>query len=132
MKNISVLLFAMVLTLTACGGGDEGGSDDLSYYTPPSYGSIATNSITKAAAISSDYGGQSAANSNAISTCGSGCTTALEFGSYMCGALARGSNGIFGWASNSRKSNAEGGALSQCTTRGGVNCAIVLSACNSS
>lgn len=114
--------------ITACGGG-EIGSDE---YIAPRYGSIATNRITGSGAITANYSWQGGANSNAIDRCGAGCATVLEFGSYMCGALARGNGPTFGWASHSRKSNAEGDALSACTTRGGVNCVVVLAECNDS
>jgi hypothetical protein len=130
MKTAIKVLFAAVsiALITACGGG-ESGSDE---YIAPGYGSIATNRITGSGAINANYSWQSSANSAAIDRCGAGCATVLEFGSYMCGALARGDGPTFGWASHSRKSNAEGDALSACTTRGGVNCVVVLSACNDS
>lgn len=128
--NTTILFIAALVTtlMTACGGG-ETGSDE---YIAPSYGSIAINRITGKGRITSNYSWQGSANSNAIDGCGAGCATVLEFGSYMCGALARGNGPTFGWASHSRKSNAEGDALSACTTRGSVNCVVVLSACNDS
>ena len=128
--NTTTLVIAVLVTtlMTACGGG-EIGSDE---YIAPSYGSIATNRITGRGGITANYSWQGGANSNAIDSCGAGCATVLEFGSYMCGALARGNGPTFGWASHSRKSNAEGDALSACTTRGGVNCVVVLSECNDS
>ena len=130
MKKAIRHLFAAVsiALITACGGG-EIGSDE---YIAPSYGSIATNRITGRGGIAANYSWQGGANSNAIDSCGAGCATVLEFGSYMCGALARGNGPTFGWASHSRKSNAEGDALSACKTRGGVNCVVVLSECNDS
>ena len=128
-NTTALFVAALVATLmTACGGG-EIGSDE---YIAPSYGSIAINRITGRGRITSNYSWQSSANSNAIDGCGAGCATVLEFGSYMCGALARGNGPTFGWASHSRKSNAEGDALSACTTRGGVNCVVVLAECNDS
>lgn len=134
MKNSLQLLTAMLILvgLSSCGGGGEDGGDAIDYYTPPSYGSIAINSTTKAAGITANYGSQSDANSQAKNSCGAGCTTALEFGSFMCGALARGTNGVIGWASNGSKSNAESTSVSQCTSRGGAGCGVLLSECNSS
>jgi hypothetical protein len=119
-----------VILLTACGGGGSDGGFDS--YTPPSYGSIAINQNTGAGGIATSYSSQSSANSNALKQCGSSCNTVLEFGSYMCGALARSDNMIFGWASNSYKSSAESNAMNGCTSRGGIRCQIVLSNCNNS
>lgn len=128
-KKIELFIVAALATvlLTACGGED--GSD---VYVPPGYGSIALDKTTGRGGITSNYSSQGQANSNALDTCGAGCATVFEFGSYMCGALARGTNFTYGWASNSRKSNAEGDALSTCQARGGVSCSVVLSQCNDS
>ena len=125
-KTKLVIVAVAAALLTACGG--EGGSDA---YVPPSYGSIALNRTNGAAGITANYSSQGDANSNAIDTCGAGCATVFEFGSYLCGALARGSNFTYGWASSSRKSNAEGDALSTCQARGGISCVVVLAECNS-
>jgi len=125
----AALLAACTSTLIACGGGEDGGLDT---YIPPSYGSIAINQNTGAGGIATNYSSQSSANSNALKQCGSSCNTVLEFGSYMCGALARADNLAFGWASNSKKSSAESSAMSQCTSRNGIHCQIVLSNCNDS
>jgi hypothetical protein len=127
----AMLLLISSLVLPACGGGggEDGGFD---YYTPPSYGSIAINQNTGAGGIATSYSGQSIANSNALKQCGSSCITILEFGSYMCGALARSDNLVFGWASDSKKSSAESNAMNSCISRSGVRCQIVLSNCNDS
>lgn len=123
-------LFLTSIMLTACGGGE--GNDSFDFYTPPSHGSIAINQNTGAGAIATNYSSQSSANSNALNQCGNSCNTVLEFGSSQCGALARSDNLIFGWASNPKKSNAESNALTQCASRSGINCQIVLSNCNDS
>lgn len=125
-SNLFVIAAFAAVVLTACGGSEEG-SDA---YVPPSYGSIALNRTTGSGGITANYSSQGEANSNAIDTCGTGCTTVFEFGSYTCGALARGTNFTYGWASNFRKSNAEGDALSTCRARGGVGCTVALSECN--
>jgi hypothetical protein len=132
MKKIiyAVLLATSTAMLVACGGGGSDGGFD--YYTPPSYGSIAINQNTGAGGIATNYGSQSSANSNALKQCGSSCNTVLEFGSYMCGALARSDNLAFGWASDSRKSSAESNAVNACSSRNGIRCQIVLSNCNDS
>jgi hypothetical protein len=130
MKLFKFSSLVLMSCLTSCGGGDASGDGNI--YTPPSYGSIAINQTTKAGGIATNYGSQSDANSHAVTACGSGCNSVLEFGSYMCGALARGSNGSLGWASNSRQSNAEGDALSQCRAYSGLNCVVLLSNCNAS
>ncbi len=126
----AMLLLISSLVLAACGGdGEDGGLD---YYMPPSYGSIAINQNTGAGGITTSYSGQSIANSNALKQCGNSCITVLEFGSYMCGALARSDNMVFGWASDSKKSNAESSAINGCISRNGIRCQIALSNCNDS
>jgi hypothetical protein len=125
-----MVLLIPTMMLTACGGGGEDGGFDS--FTPPSYGSIAINQNTGAGGIATSYSSQSSANSNALKQCGASCNTVLEFGSYMCGALARSDNLVFGWASDSKKSSAESNAMNGCTSRNGIRCQIVLSNCNNS
>lgn len=120
---------ALLASMTGCGGGGEDGG---SAFTPPSYGAIALNAVTGAGGITANYASQSLANSEAIKLCTGACTVVLEFGSLMCGALARSTNLAYGWASNSKKSNAESTALSNCVSQGGKECVIVLSQCNTS
>jgi hypothetical protein len=127
--HTSKIIFFVVIFLTSCGGGDvEDGFD----YTLPGYGSIAV-SADGSAAISANHSSQKLANNSAINSCGAGCSTALEFGSYKCGSLARATNTpTFGWSSNSRKSTAESNAVTQCTNNNGVGCTVILSECNDS
>jgi hypothetical protein len=127
------ILFAtfFLLLLASCGGG--GDVSDGGDYTLPSYGAIAISTTNGSAGIAGNYSSQSEANKNAVNTCGAGCTTILEYGSYKCGALARAANSItFGWSSNSKQSDAESNAVLLCTQKNGVGCAVVLSECNES
>lgn len=130
MKHIFWALVTLVALLAACGGGDN--SVDYIYEAPPSYGSIAVNTTTKFSFISYNYDSESGASDSALSRCGSGCVTVLNFGSLQCGALAKGSNGAFGWASDKKETNAKNTAISQCVTYSGLNCVVVLSGCNGS
>ena len=131
MNNSAKLFIAIPLSaiLAACGGGGDSDGFD---YIPPSYGSIAVNQATGAAAITANYDSQSRANDAVVSKCGANCGKVFEFGSNQCGTLARGSNLVFGWASSWRKSNAESDARDQCVGHGGLNCVVVLSECNAS
>jgi len=130
--KISTAIVAVCLAslLAGCGGGGEG--EGFDYFTPPTYGSIAINQNTGAGGMASNYSSQSSANNNALKQCGNSCNVVLEFGSYMCGALARSDNLVFGWASESKKSRAESNAMNVCVSRNGVRCEIVLSNCNDS
>ena len=131
MKISSAIFNVCIASLLAgCGGGGEG--EGFDYFTPPTYGSIAINQNTGAGGMATSYGSQSSANNNALKQCGDSCNVVLEFGSYMCGALARSDNLAFGWASDRKKSSAESIAMSQCTSRNGNRCQIVLSNCNDS
>lgn len=129
--KISKAIFTVCIAslLAGCGGGEGEGFD---YFSPPTYGSIAINQNSGAGGMATSYSSQSSANSNALKQCGNSCSTVLEFGSYMCGALARSDNSVFGWASDRKKSSAEADAMSQCTSRNGIRCQIVLSDCNAS
>ena len=120
-------IFALA-TLSACGGGDVGGYEFIEL---PKYGSIAINQTTGAAGITANYSSQSSANNEAIKLCGVSCVTSLEFGSYYCGALARSKTKIvFGWASDSKESDAKSKAITSCQNNNGGTCEIVLSECN--
>ena len=128
---IHMACFALTsFILTACGGGSESGGYDA--IIQPLYGSIAINQNTGAGGITAKYSSQSSANNKALEQCGFSCTTVLEYGSNQCGALARGDNLVFGWASHTKKSTAESDAINQCVSRSGKNCQIILSECNSS
>jgi hypothetical protein len=123
-----LLLATAIAMLSAC-GGDSGG---YGYYAQPSYGSIAINQNSGAAAITNNYSTPYSANYEALRRCGYSCTTVLEYGSFMCGALATSDNLTFGWASNAIRSIAESNALYGCISRGGYRCQVVLSSCNDS
>lgn len=129
--KISKAIFTVCIAslLAGCGGGE---GEEFDYFSPPTYGSIAINQNSGAGGMATSYSSQSSANSNALKQCGNSCSTVLEFGSYMCGALARADNLAFGWASDRKKSSAEADAMSQCTSRNGIRCQIVLSDCNAS
>lgn len=122
----AILAISLVAILASCGGGGDGAD-----YAPPLYGAIALNRTNGAAAMSLNHEWQSDANDAAVRKCGTNCVKVLEFGSYECAALARGSNLAFGWANNSRKPNAENDARDQCVAHGGLNCVVKLSDCNS-
>ena len=114
---------AISTILIGCGGGGDNGN--------AIYGSIAINSVTRAAGITARYGSQADANSNAINKCGTGCATVLEFsGSGQCGAVARGTDFALGWSSADSQSKAESSALAKCTSAGGMSCTVQLSMCN--
>ena len=132
MKNISFAFITVVALVAGCGGGGDSGGSDYTYYVPPSYGTIAVNMTTKYAYISYNYDSGRGASDSALKSCGAGCVPVLYFGSLQCGALARGSNGSFGWASDKKEANAQNTAISQCTANSGLNCVSVLSACNGS
>jgi hypothetical protein len=126
-KSIATVVAFLV---SACGGGEEGGFD---FIPLPTYGSIAINKQNGRAAITANYASQKEANREAISTCGIDCEIAMEFGSNLCGALARaGNEPTFGWASDTRLSDAKSKALNQCSQSGGKQCSVVLDKCNSS
>lgn len=129
--KISKAIFTVCIAslLAGCGGGE---GEEFDYFSPPTYGSIAINQNSGAGGMATSYSSQSSANSNALKQCGNSCSTVLEFGSYMCGALARADNLAFGWANDRKKSSAEADAMSQCTSRNGIRCQIVLSDCNAS
>jgi len=132
MKITQLFLAALITVIVSgCGGG---GTEDSFVYIPPSYGSIAINSVTGAAGISANYSSQNEANNAALGYCGViNCQTALQFGSNMCGALARANNRvIFGWASNSNLSDAKANSITQCINANGIGCAVILDKCNSS
>lgn len=132
MKITQLFLAALITVIVSgCGGG---GTEDGFVYIPPSFGSIAINSVTGAAGISANYSSQNEANNAALGQCGViNCQTAIQFGSNMCGALARATNGvIFGWATNSSSAGAKANSITQCINRNGVGCAVVLDQCNSS
>jgi hypothetical protein len=132
MKNISLAFITVVALVAGCGGGDDSGGYDDVYYAPPSYGAIAVNLTTKVANIAYNYDSGSGASDSALKGCGVGCVPVLYFGSLQCGALARGSNGSFGWSSDKKEANAKSAAISQCVSNNGLNCVNILSACNSS
>lgn len=128
-NKLKLAMLFMAAAVAGCGGGGEDGGFA---YTPPAFGAIALNSATGAGGITANYASQSLANSEAMKLCTGSCTVVLEFGSLMCGALARSPNLRYGWASNSKKSNAESTSLSNCASQGGTGCVIVLSECNTS
>lgn len=123
---LCALFVFQIALLSGCGGGDSGSNNAI-------YGSIAVNAATKAAGIFARAGSQVEANSGALTQCGgAGCVTVLEFfGSSQCGALARGTDGSFGWAYGSPQSTVEANAKAACTSKGGVFCTVQLSMCNS-
>ena len=128
--GVNVAALTSILFLAACGGGEEGGTE---YISLPSYGAIAINKSTGRAAITADYSSQRTANREAEELCGVGCVTVLEFGPYLCGALARADTlPIFGWASNLSRSDAKSKAIDQCVKAGGNGCQVVLDKCNTS
>jgi hypothetical protein len=124
MKKI-VFAFSVVFStlLIGCGGGGDGGDGD-------SYGSLAVNSVTKAAGISAQWESQAKANNTALSQCGAGCAVVMEFGNGQCAALARGSNMAMGWSTGSSKADASQKAVSQCQTYSGIGCVVLLAECN--
>ena len=126
-KNLYAIV--LVVALSACGGGGETGGYE--YIQLPTYGSIAINQTTGAAGITANYSSQRSANNNAIEQCGVSCVTALEFDSYMCGALARSTTRVvFGWSSDRKLSDAKSEAITSCQNNNGGTCEVVLSACN--
>jgi hypothetical protein len=126
----ALLVVPIILLLVACGGGEDGG---FGLFTPPTYGAIAVNTETGSGGITANYKSQGEASSAAIMQCGLlNCKVVLEYGSNMCAALARGSNGVvFGWASDSSRSDAKSKALNQCTLNRGIGCEVKLDQCNS-
>ena len=127
LKLFSSLFF--ILTLFGCGGGgDLGGIFTL----PPSYyGAIAINPQTKAAGITVRYTKQSEADLEAAKLCGLiNCNVVLRFDTGLCGALARGSNGALGWASDRSNSDSRQSATNQCQINGGTACEVILNECN--
>lgn len=123
------LAATVVAVLAACGGGGEDGGYEYIYI--PTYGSIAINQNTGRAGITANYSSQNSANEAALEQCGSSCVTVLEVEPNLCGALARSTlTPTFGWASDSRLSDAKSRALTNCTNNNGVGCEIVLDACN--
>ncbi|WP_233888781.1 DUF4189 domain-containing protein [Paraburkholderia flagellata] len=84
--------------------------------------------------ISHDYPSQVDADNAAISFCTSegvgGCGAVVVFGPGQCGALAVGSNLAWGAASGNSMTDAQGGAINECTNAGGQGCNIRLAACN--
>ncbi len=109
------LAIATVAVLSACGGGDDAPYGSMAY-NPTSYrvGGIAN-------ASSADQ-----AKSEALSTCGSGCITGLEFsGDGVCGASAAGFGGsrfVLGFATGKSKEEAINNAISECGKKGGQQC----------
>ncbi len=130
-KILRFFLLGISLGLISCGGGGEDGG--FGFFTPPTYGAIAVNTSTGSAGITSNYKSQSEANTGAIIQCGLlNCNVVLEYGSNLCAALARGTNGVvFGWASDSSRSDAKSKAMNQCMLNRGVSCEVKLDQCNS-
>ena len=127
LKLFSALLF--VLALFGCGGGGDLGG----IFTPPPsyYGSIAINPQTKAGGITARYTSQSEADLEAAKLCGLiNCNIVLRFDTGLCAALARGSNGALGWASDRSNSDSRQSAINQCQINGGTACEVLLNECN--
>lgn len=64
----------------------------------------------------------------ALEGCGGRCDTVRTFYN-ACGAIARGGNGAWGWATGPNREAAQSGALAYCT-RNGQDCHIRVWACS--
>jgi hypothetical protein len=115
--------------LIGCGGeGDLGG---IFTPSPNYYGAVAINPQTKAGGITARYAKQSEADLEAAKLCGLiNCNIVLRFDTGLCAALARGSNGALGWASDRSNSDARQLATNQCQINGGTECVVLLNECN--
>lgn len=124
---------AALSLLAACGGGGGGDAEQVQ-----KYGAIATQQENSGAiGIGVGHSTQSLANAAAISQCRSqavitiNCFVRQEFsGLQRCGAIARGTNFLIGWATAESNSAAETAAVANCAARGGINCFAEQSACN--
>jgi len=127
---------------TSPGGSSSGntssGSSGGSTTTNASYGAIAaTGNQTHLVGegIAHDYPTQAAADNAAVSACAktgvAGCGTVVVFGGAgQCGALAVGNNLAWGASGGNSLTSAEAAAINGCTSVGGQDCSIQLSACN--
>lgn len=139
MKNIllsKLLIISSAIVLTACGGGNSSSSSSSTSY----YGSIYVNTVNGAGGITANYKSQGEADIAAYNLCTTyannltGCMKLVDFGTAMCGALARSINSrgsyIFGTGTSSAAELAQALAITQCVGNGGTNCQIGLSLCN--
>jgi hypothetical protein len=95
------------------------------------HGAIAYDAQAFSAALTARYLTQDEADDAALQRCGAGCVIVLRFeGAGQCGAIAGGSNRIAGVGSGMPQADAESAALEQCSSQGGVECAVRLVGCN--
>ncbi len=125
-------LSVLVLALAACGYPVDPDKWMPDFSFDWSSGSIALNAVTMQAGLTANRPSQEEADAAAISTCGGApCATVLRFsGKGVCGALASASNRAYGVSMGASLDTARSQALAQCSTRGGLDCIVGLSACN--
>jgi hypothetical protein len=79
-----------------------------------------------------DYSTRRAAEHEALSECGSGCTIVVEFqrGCAAYSADQRAGSSVYGWVNNvSSESVAEAGAQAECARHGGRSCVVRVWSC---
>lgn len=117
-----VVAGAVGVLAAGCGGGSD---------SPTPYGAIALDASAPSALIVTNFISQEKANAAAVTRCGSGgCVVIHEFsGSGTCAALATGGGSalVWGTASGASQAEAEAGAVTACSAKGGVSCSIPTS-----
>ena len=79
--------------------------------------------------ISYNYGSQREANDRAMDECGGTCRIVERF-SNLCGAVASGRDGGYGFATRSRLGAAENAAIANCQSEGNRGCSIRARGCD--